>query len=233
MTSSDNNEQSSTENVPEVHSLKSRVIEFVKVLAIAVTLAFLIKSFFFDVYRIPTSSMENTLLVGDFIFVNKISYGAESPNYFPFTKISIPTFRLPQFQKFSRYDLTVFKFPGEVNEIHQHENVNYIKRIIGMPGDTLKIFSKKVFINGEEIYSPAGINYSSSKFFHENYADPKIFPSTKNWNPDYYGPVVIPQKGLSIKIDINNIDIYKDVINREFGREVVHIDYAKIYIDSV
>jgi signal peptidase I len=108
--------------------------------------ALFIISFFFQNTRIPTPSMESTILVGDFVVVNKFIYGINSPKFIPYTEIDVPHFRWDIFTDPDRGDIVVFDFPGEKGEFRPNpENIQYVKRCIGLPGDTIEIKNKVVF----------------------------------------------------------------------------------------
>jgi len=116
--------------------------------------AIIIRTFFFEAYRIPTPSMEQTLLTGDFLIVSKMNYGPRTPMTIalPFTSIhvpgvTLPWFRIPGFQDIKRNDIVVFNYPVDAKPISQ--KTNYIKRAVGMPGDELEIREKVLYINGE------------------------------------------------------------------------------------
>lgn len=172
-----------------------KVMEWVEAMLFAVVVVVPLKLYFFGLYMIPTPSMENTLLVGDYLFVNKLVYGPRMPNTplaFPFVQhtmpfsdrvpsfvdwINYPYKRLSGFSQIKRDDVVVFNFPAgdtvaliEPNTTYyelvrvmgrqaleeQSEIVyrpvdkreNYIKRCVGMPGDSLQIISGQVYING-------------------------------------------------------------------------------------
>ena len=104
-------------------------------------------------FRIPTPSMEKTLLVGDFLFVSKLHYGARTPNTIgiPFTRfylkgIEFPQTRLPGFADVERGDVAVFNYPPETGPVERR--TPYIKRIVGVPGDTLRLVDKVLYVNG-------------------------------------------------------------------------------------
>lgn len=107
--------------------------EWVKSLAVALLLFLVIRTFLVEAFRIPTGSMERTLLVGDFLLVNKAVYGAQLPG----TAVHLPGFSEPE-----RGDVVVFIPPHEPTK-------NYVKRLIGMPGDTLEMRDKVLYRNGE------------------------------------------------------------------------------------
>ena len=150
---------------------KSKTREWVDAIVFAVIAATIIRTFFIEAFTIPTSSMEKSLLVGDFLFVSKVNYGARIPNTplaFPFahhtlpmttnTKsylewIKLPYYRLPGFAKIKNYDVVVFNYPMEdFRPVDKQEN--YIKRCIAIPGDTLQINNAQVSINGKQLELP-------------------------------------------------------------------------------
>lgn len=121
----------------------------------ALVAAVVIRAFFFGAYRIPTPSMEKSLMTGDFLLVSKVHYGARTPQSIgiPFTGIHFPNLRLPStnlpgFTSLQRNDIVVFNYP--IDEGIPSQKTNYIKRAVGIPGDTLSIADKVLFVNGEE-----------------------------------------------------------------------------------
>ena len=119
-----------------------KILDNLKTLGIALILAILIRSFLFQPFYIPSSSMEPTLLVGDRIFVSKYTYGF-SKHSFPF---SPPIISGRIFQKKPQYgDLIVFKTPSD-------NRTDFIKRLIGLPGDEIQIIDGELFINKEKIF---------------------------------------------------------------------------------
>jgi len=122
-------------------NILTTIVENLKTIFYALIIAVIIRSFFYQPFYIPSSSMEPTLLIGDRIFVAKYSYGY-SKHSFPF---SPPLFsnrilgNLPQYG-----DLVVFKTPSD-------NRTDYIKRLIGLPGDTVQFKNGKIFLNNKEI----------------------------------------------------------------------------------
>jgi signal peptidase I len=121
----------------------------------AILVILVLRAFFFEPFRIPTPSMENTLLVGDFLFVSKLHYGARTPNTVcvPFLGapclpgVELPQTRLPGFDDPDRGDVAVFNYPPETGPVER--KTPYIKRLVGMPGDTLLVLDKVLYVNGE------------------------------------------------------------------------------------
>lgn len=151
--------------------------EWFDAIIFAVVAATIIRLFLIEAYTIPTSSMEKSLLIGDFLFVSKVSYGPRIPNTpiaFPFahhtmpgtdsTKsyselIKLPYFRLPGFGSIENNDVVVFNFPKEdFRPVDKREN--YIKRCVGIPGDTLEVRERELFINGAQAEQPEDMQYS-------------------------------------------------------------------------
>jgi signal peptidase I len=135
----------------------------------AIVAATIIRATTFEAYTIPTSSMEKSLMVGDFLFVSKLHYGVRVPmtpisfplvhNTFPFTSTKsyfehpqIPYIRLPKFESISVGDAVVFNWPVDVGPVDKRQN--YVKRCVGTPGDTIRIIDRDLFINGEKFQFP-------------------------------------------------------------------------------
>ena len=146
-------------NMKETKTQKQKSIDFVKNLLFALVAALLIKSFLIETSRVPTGSMETTIKVGDFLFVNKFIFGSSSPRNIPFTNVELPFFQLPSFADPGKGDIVVFEYPGNRDELYSAEIMNYVKRCTATPGDTLEIKNKVVFINGNESPIPAHIQY--------------------------------------------------------------------------
>lgn len=152
------------------------VYEWSDALWFATLAATVIRSYFIEAYTIPTSSMEKSLLVGDFLFVSKMHYGSRLPLTtlsFPFahntlpltdsvksytTLMSMPYMRMPAFQKIKNNDVVVFNYPGRPGEIDDIRPIdkkeNYIKRCLAIPGDSIQIIDGRVYINGNPTEYP-------------------------------------------------------------------------------
>ncbi|MEJ2103596.1 MAG: signal peptidase I [Ignavibacteriaceae bacterium] len=214
-----------------------KVVEFFRQLFWAAIAAFFIITFIIQNTRIPTGSMEDTILVGDFVLVNKFIYGSSSPKYIPFTEIEIPFFRLPALKEPKATDIVVFEFPGDRDQLFATERgVNYVKRCIGTPGDTLEIKDKVVYVNGKQFWIPPHIKYYRGRYgsflkpIPKGVAEPRIFPKGMPWNEDNYGPLVVPKKGLTIPLNIYNVDQWRTTIDREYGERVVDIQNGVVTI---
>ncbi len=167
------------------------VWEWAKSLLIALGLFVFVRAFFVEAFKIPTGSMERTLLVGDFLLVNKLVYGAEVP----FTHRRLPAVSVP-----TRGDVMVFRWPED-------QSKDFVKRVVGVPGDTLAMRDGVLILNGEsqrERYvvhnepdaDPAGdafrwqdtVLVRTAEAAHAGY-----HPSRNNW-----GPLVVPTRSYFV-----------------------------------
>lgn len=157
---------------------------------VALFLFFVVRAFFVEAFKIPSGSMEQTLLVGDFLLVNKLLYGAE----IPFTGHQLPAIRAPRVG-----DVVVFQYPSDPSK-------NFVKRLVGLSGDTLEMRDGMLYRNGfpvEEryaIHTEPGMDPSADDFgWQRNYlvrtaeASERRYPSRNNW-----GPLVVPPENLFV-----------------------------------
>lgn len=302
------------------------------VVALVITLS--VRTLLVEAYRIPTPSMEKTLMVGDYLFVSKIAYGPKLPNtpasipFFPnmlpggslsYSKsLQLPYKRLKGLGKVRRNDVIVFNFPEGDTVIAQYpgqnyyslvrqfgrdyiyngfsyvthpvdKRDNYIKRCIGIPGDSIRITATNVFVNNELFADLPGqqfnyyvktknvqlgeeslrkmklkesdLNFNSKssiyilnlnrsarelaselpevqgiqKYKETNlsFRNTEIFPhsNTFNWSADDFGPVKVPGRGMSIKINFNNLPLYSRIIE-VYEKNKLEIKDGDIYING-
>jgi signal peptidase I len=154
---------------------KSPLREWLNSILFAVIVATLIRGLFIEAYAIPTASMEKSLLVGDYLFVSKIHYGARMPStplQIPFTHqtiggtipsyldwIQLPSVRLLGFTSVQRNDAVVFNLPSEKGHPMDLKTY-YVKRCVAIAGDTLQIKNQQLFANGKPLENPAKMQYS-------------------------------------------------------------------------
>lgn len=153
---------------------KSALREFIEAAAIAVVLALFIRTFVVQAFKIPSGSMKPTLKVGDHILVNKFIYGVK----IPWVRKTLIPISEPE-----RGDVIVFIYP--VNE-----SKDFIKRVIGLPGEQIEIKGKKIYINGKLYKDPYGY-YGS-----EN--------SPSSLSKSHFGPVTVPEDHLFVMGDNRN-----------------------------
>ena len=121
--------------------MKKKIIENIKTLSYALLIALIIRSLFFQPFYIPSSSMEPSLLIGDRLFVSKYTYGY-SRHSFPFSPSSYNKRLFPKDPE--RGDVIVFKTPAD-------NRTDYVKRLIGLPGDTIQIINYDLYLNNNKI----------------------------------------------------------------------------------
>jgi signal peptidase I len=194
-------------------SPKKNSREWFDALIIAAIFATFLRIFVVESYRIPTGSMENTLMAGDFLFVNKYVYGAK----IPFTDS-----RLPVVQPIQRGDIIVFKFPKD-------RSLNYIKRCVALPGDLLEIRDRKLYVNGKESALPEHAQFLGDPMM-KGLGDFQIFPRFSTFNKDYYGPLQIPRKGDVVELTPETYSLYSSLIADE-GHEV-SLTGSLVFVDG-
>ncbi len=155
----------------KVKKKKGPIREWLDAVVFAVVVMLFVRTLFMDQFRIPTPSMEKSLLVGDFLFVSKVHYGARTPMSLgiPFTKwhvrgLDLPGTRLPGFSQVERGDAVVFNWPGmpdTPNTLPVDRRDFYIKRIVGLPGETLRIDSSVVSVDGRVVHEAATAQHLS------------------------------------------------------------------------
>ena len=206
--------------------------KFIHLIFYLIILAIIIRSFFLSAIRIPTSSMADTLYPGDFIIINAAAYTFSTPRQVPILGLSIPSVNIFNTGKPEINDLIVFKFPSINPEEAVYNNINLIKRIVALPGDSLLIINKKIFVNGKEINLPETVLRSFENIKPIGREDKGIFYSGTGWNSDNYGPVRIPAVGDTINIKSANIDEWKKLIVYEYEEKVVRKEGSVISIND-
>ena len=147
---------------------KSTAREYFESICVAVILALFVRTFIVQAFKIPTGSMENNLLIGDHLLVNKFVFGPAASG----TERTL----LPM-RDIRRGDIVVFKYPDDPDR-------DFIKRVIGLPGDTLELRNKKVYINGQALDEP---------YVHFLDAAPDAQEVTSFTVRERYGPVKVPE----------------------------------------
>jgi len=179
---------------PPKKTLKEEAIAWLKAIGVALLFWIVLRSYLVEAFRIPSASMENTLLVGDFLFVNKAVFGGELE--IPIT--GIHCCRLPSFATPKRQQVVVFRSVEDSTP-----NLNIVKRVIGVPGDTLQMVHDTVIRNGQRLDEPYALHTATAPIQDEEFrlqlirawqlphyvgANPGRYrPTTHDW-----GPIVVP-----------------------------------------
>jgi len=174
------------------------MLNYAVLLLITVFAATILKTFVVDAIFVPSPSMKETLLDGDFVLVNKLIYGAKLPQQLPFTRAKIPLIQLPALRSIERGDVIVFELPMASSEALYRKPVSFVKRCVALGGDKVSIRNGVLFVN----------DIASKTKIQEYYDD--AHPLS-----DQYGPVTIPRRGDAISLTRENLSAWDDVIARE------------------
>jgi signal peptidase I len=164
--------QSETES-PDVPKMKSKTREYIESLLIAALIAIFVRSFFVQAFKIPSSSMEPTLLIGDHLLVNRMSYVVKVP----FTDIIMFTVGQPE-----RGHVIIFRYPHDTGK-------DFIKRVVAKEGDVVEIKDKVVYINGTKVEEPHAV-------FSQETIVPAFFSPKDN-----LGPIKVPKDSYFVMGD--------------------------------
>ncbi|MCK5203161.1 MAG: signal peptidase I [Desulfobacterales bacterium] len=164
--------EKSTETESE-YPKKGALRENIEAILVAIVIALFIRTFVVQAFKIPSGSMKQTLQIGDHILVNKFIYGVKVP-YLHETIIPL--------KKPRRGDIIVFKYPVDPHK-------DFIKRVIGIPGDEIEIRDKKLYVNQKRVNHDYGV-YTDSRILSAN-----VRPR------DNFGPVTVPQHSLFVMGD--------------------------------
>lgn len=212
------------------------VLNLFLVFVLTVSIVIVLRVFFFATFKIPTQSMEPTIEAGDYIIVNKMIPG---PRLFTDWKFfytgNWQMKRWKGIRMLRRGDVVVFNFPisnNDWNQIEMDFNVHFVKRVIGIPGDTFRIK------NG--FYCISNVSYTpgvySNQLLLSNYPDSlfdkgvfNTFPYDERygWTVKFFGPLYIPHAGDRLTIDMNNLALYRKQIEYETGKQL------KVLNDSI
>lgn len=165
-------------------SVRRFVDSWLRSLGIAFLLFLLIRTFFFEAFQIPSGSMERTLLSGDFLFVNKLVYGAEIPG----THLRLPAITHPE-----RGDVIVFRYPRD-------PSLNYVKRVVAVGGDTVAMRQGRLFVNDTPMDEPYAFHADDRpdgfdpdfRWQREFYVGRRTDRVARHPTRDNWGPLRIP-----------------------------------------
>jgi signal peptidase I len=168
---------------------KNEALEWIKSIAIAVLLFLFIRTFLVQAYSIPSPSMEGTLKVGDYLMANNAVFGA----HIPFTSVRLPAFRNPK-----HGEIVVFR------PTYNDPVIDVVKRVIGTPGDTLRMDGTTVYRNGKALSEPYAhyldapdepveVQNPDAPAWHRTALAPGVDPATYRPTRNHWGPIVVPE----------------------------------------
>ena len=169
---------------------KRKLISETKAIVFIVLTVLLVKVTVLEAYIVPTGSMENTIMTGDFLIGSRFVFGMRTPDWIgiPYTDIGffIPYIKFPEFKIPTTGDVLIFKYPRD-------KYVKYVKRCVAGPGDTLLVQEKKLYVNGVEVPMWKNGKYLTAPM-QKNFRQSDIFLSSEtNINKDNIGPIYVPK----------------------------------------
>jgi signal peptidase I len=213
-------------------NFSNKLGKFFKVLFWVALIALIIKAFALDAFKIPSTSMENTLQPGDFILANKFAFNISTPREIPFVNIPIPQYKFFEVGKPQINDIVIFEFPEGFESDPLKGGSKYVKRIVAGPHDTLRITDGQIFVNSKLIKLPS--TFKTPKLLNEEEIDKEetIYPPGAKWNRISYGPIVVPAKGDTIKITPENFEKRQSVIVMDHGERSLLSEGTLVTLDG-
>lgn len=190
----------------------------VKPLLVALAVVVVIKAFVLEAYRIPSGSMETTLVPGDFVLVNKLAYGLRTPAELPLVGLSLPAVTLVPGKDVRRGDVVVFTFTKKIPGNQLPSGSKLVKRVVALPGDTVLIVGGDIRVNGQPMRLPQGGGQLSAR-------------SLKSAIDRWAGPVVVPYRGQAVDLTGEQLSDWIEIIRAE-GHEVTLSPEGLILIDG-
>jgi len=211
---------------------KTEMKDFFKDVVFVLVAFFFLNSFVLASFEVPTGSMENEIMAGDFLFVNKFLYGGTTPRTIPFTNVRLPWFRVPAFRSVAKGDVIVFEFPGQREEVTSPEFMFYLKRAVALAGDTVQIVNRVLYVNGKPSPIPRHMKFNTFHVKPAGLADDRIFPKGAPFNEDNWGPLAVPRKGDVIVLNAMNLEQWEIFIGREGHRATLEAP-GRVFVDGV
>ena len=213
-------------------NFSKKLLKFFKILFLVAFIALIIKAFAIDAFRIPSTSMENTLQPGDFILANKFAYNISTPREIPIANLHLPQHKFFDVGKPEINDIVIFEFPRGFESDPLKGGSKYVKRIVAGPHDTLRITDGIIYVNGVSVILPE--TFKAPKFLNEedSIQNETIYPPGAEWNRISYGPIIIPAKGDTIKIAPENFERWQSVIVMDHGERSLLSEGTLVTLDG-
>lgn len=194
---------------------KEQVISWTKTILGALLIVMVVNGLFIQSFVVPTGSMENEVMTGDFVFVNRFVYGGSTPQTIPFLNVPLPYLRLPGLRDPERGDVIVFIYPGDRDEVEAKDFQYYLKRCVAVAGDTLEVRGGYAYVNGVKENFPENAQFKRNPGYSAEYDKVRTFPKGMDYTRDNWGPMRIPKKGDVIAINVENMRAWRTFIERE------------------
>ncbi|MBK53585.1 MAG: hypothetical protein CMG58_03080 [Candidatus Marinimicrobia bacterium] len=199
-----------------------KALSELKSLFLLILIILTIKVTIFEMYIVPTGSMENTIMTGDFLVGNRFVYGMRTPDRIGLMDFStnLPSLKFPSFKEPKRGDVIIFKFPRDTRQ-------KYVKRCVAEPGDVLEIKDKVIYINNNKYELPNNGKFIIPNLLSETFTQNDIFLGNQG-NKDQFKKIKMPKKGDRIIIDSENLQLLIHVMLLD-GNDVVMLSDGKEY----
>lgn len=176
---------------PEPMTWQEHLISWVKTIFGALIIVMIVNGLLIQSFVVPTESMENEVMAGDFVFVNRFLYGGSTPQTIPFLNVPLPYLRLPGLRDPEKNDVIVFIYPGNRDDPDPGEFQYYLKRCVAVAGDTLEVRDGVVHVNGVPETPPENMQRVLDKPLSTH----DIFPKGSGFTRNNWGPMRIPKEG--------------------------------------
>ena len=194
-------------------TLGETAFSWLKTIVSSLLIVMVINGLLIASFVVPTGSMENEVMAGDFLFVNKFIYGGSSPQTIPFFNTPLPYFRLPGLRDPARNDVIVFIYPGARDQAEPTDFQYYLKRCVATYGDTLQVRDGVVHINGVAQPFPPNAKVERKGLQPEDHLN--TFPPGAGYTRDNWGPMRIPKAGDVIPLNDSTFEAWRVFILRE------------------
>jgi signal peptidase I len=194
-------------------TLWETIVSWIKTIVSSLLIVMVINGLLIASFVVPTGSMENEVLAGDFLFVNKFIYGGSSPQTIPFFNTPLPYFRLPGLRDPERNDVIVFIYPGDRNESEPADFQYYLKRCVAVAGDTLQVINSVVHLNGVAQPFPPNAQLIPKPIDPNDHL--MTFPENAGYTRDNWGPMRVPKEGDVIPLNDSTFNMWRVFVLRE------------------
>ena len=198
-------------------TFKEQALSWAKTIFGALAIVMIANGLLVQSFVVPTESMENEVLAGDFVFVNRFIYGGSTPQTIPFLNTPLPYFRLPGIREPERGDVIVFIYPGDRNQAEPTNFEYYLKRCVAVAGDTLEVRDGIAYANGVREDLPENVRLPQYLDTAMNSRSTvKTFPEGAGYSSDRWGPMRVPAEGdvISLKTP-EDLRMWRVFIERE------------------
>ena len=207
-------------------NMKNKVIRELWSLFILVIIVLTLKVTIFELYIVPTGSMENTIMTGDFLAGNRFVFGMRTPDWIgiPYTDIGfeVPSIKFPSFREPKRGDVIIFKFPRDIRQ-------KYVKRCVAEPGDIIEVRDKLIYLNNEPYTLPENGKFITSTL-SESFKQNDIFLANQG-NKDQFKKLRVPKKGDIINVSPENASLLLHLMLLD-GHDITSVSYTHLTLPT-